>query len=596
MPSPFVAHSVSRPAGAAPSRRCSFASSFRFFVVVLSLLAPLPAFSAAYTYISLPGCPSGRASAWPERSLPTQWHFHEAGYSGLPDDELESALIYSFDQWAEPCCSNFRHEYRGRSHVRPTSSLPHNVVAFEESSWPRTLGRFTIAVTFFFGERCELSAADILYNASTFSFTLDPEDTAKIDLIDVAIHEFGHWLGLSHSSSTESIMYPAYQREHVRHRLLEHDRAGVCSIYPRPCEDCVRDGDCPAGYRCTDGDCEPIPCEVLSDCPFGTVCGDGRCVPGCRRHLDCSKGERCYEGVCMKRADRCTVCQTCTSATECGSTLDGAACVVVEGRGRCTFACEEDDDCPAGSSCWDLPGYGTGLCLGENAPTCPAGFTCQVDPPCPGLWEACSPGEGRCSPALDACVDFDGERSCTCTCRENADCGPDAFCALDPQSRERVCWPYSLLERCGSRYCGLGERCVDGACVEPCEELLCEAGEICVHGSCLSVCGSCPEGTTCDATTLRCAEEDPCATRTCPEGRSCRAGLCVDLCANVNCGEGEVCSEGSCVAAPRPAQAKSDKDGGGCSTAPGPSLWVALAAGLWLHWRRMPRKGEEATE
>ncbi len=46
------------------------------------------------------------------------------------------------------------------------------------------------------------------------------------------------------------------------------------------CQQCREDSHCPAGQRCAEGRCDPIPgyCSSNSDCPEGQECDGNRCV------------------------------------------------------------------------------------------------------------------------------------------------------------------------------------------------------------------------------------------------------------------------------------------------------------------------------
>src|SRR5690606_40345343 len=81
----------------------------------------------------------------------------------------------------------------------------------------------TIAVTLplIDRENCEITSADMVFNGERFVFRTDGNlsNAAEVDFESIAIHEFGHWIGLDHSRNPDepggyepaSVMFPSYR-------------------------------------------------------------------------------------------------------------------------------------------------------------------------------------------------------------------------------------------------------------------------------------------------------------------------------------------------------------------------------------------------
>ena len=61
-------------------------------------------------------------------------------------------------------------------------------------------------------------------------FTTGTSDGINLDW--VAVHEFGHSLGLEHSGVRESIMYPWYKGYIADIKLSNDDKQGIQALYP----------------------------------------------------------------------------------------------------------------------------------------------------------------------------------------------------------------------------------------------------------------------------------------------------------------------------------------------------------------------------
>ena len=95
--------------------------------------------------------------------------------------------------------------------------------------------------------------------------------------------------------------------------------------------------------------------------------------------------------------------------------------------------------------------------------------------------------------------------------------------------------------------CPSGTICARGACVPECGsgEFKCLGGLVCDRGLCVDaacVGKTCPDGKTC----VKGECVDSCEGVKCPAGQFCNAGSCVDPCSFLTCAAGEVCDQGFC--------------------------------------------------
>lgn len=391
---------------------------------------------------------------------------------------------------------------------------------------------------------------------------------------------------------------------------LDCEDGTFCDPVDDTCRDgCRGDDECPEGQVCaevvrdfTERVCAPAPCAEDADCDPNAYCGVDpdlelrTCVDGCRTSPDncdegsvcdpinrgcrvagcegddaCGDGRLCIDDLCQagcrEDGDCALACDdginqcTCRDRDDCGGGLVCRASLCVE-------PCAADDECPVGEICPPDGECRVG-CRGDDECEDPErqlqcqeallvceGILCLRDSDCGGA-QYCNRAlpQPRCE---DGCRELDcplgfscslETRECIQGCREDADCLPNSWCAVD------TC-------RVGCREdgdCEIGQECVerevDGQlehlCVQPTcdEDGDCAPAEYCAvddeEPRCAFGCraGNCPENSYCDLDARDCVEG--CAVdEHCSDGEYCEleVGECRAGCrADDDCGEREVC-------------------------------------------------------
>jgi hypothetical protein len=154
-----------------------------------------------------------------------------------------------------------------------------NIIMFRDDDWPYAGVSTTLALTTvtYNLDTGEIYDADMELNSFGSDFTVG--DTGIVfDLLSIAVHETGHFLGLAHSPNSDATMFASYKEGDIELRSLSADDvAAICTVYPpagpvdASCDDTPRHG-----FSSECGSEQPAPpdsgggcCAVAGSAPRG---------------------------------------------------------------------------------------------------------------------------------------------------------------------------------------------------------------------------------------------------------------------------------------------------------------------------------------
>ncbi|XP_004628149.1 matrix metalloproteinase-25 isoform X2 [Octodon degus] len=166
-------------------------------------------------------------SVWKKRTL--TWRVKSFPQSSqLTKETVRTLMSYALTAWAVE--SNLAFHEVSSQHQDPDILITFSR-GYHQDSYPFDGLGGTLAHAFFPGEHP--ISGDTHFDDEEI-WTFGSKDGEGTDLFAVAVHEFGHVLGLGHSSAPDSIMRPFYQGPVAnphKYRLSQDDREGLQQLY-----------------------------------------------------------------------------------------------------------------------------------------------------------------------------------------------------------------------------------------------------------------------------------------------------------------------------------------------------------------------------
>ena len=238
-----------------------FIHSYKLPTIVCYFLAMIATIDIAVAGGNLiqqdPVDPSGIIEKkWDDRMFPIAWVLSSDGNpgSGIANSTIVTEFTTAFDTWEALPASRLDFVYAGEANRRSSALDGHNIVTFTDPDIIFPPGVVGLAATFSFTTEMTIDASnndldgdgspdipngvyppgtifdgDIIFNSSLPYSTSGANST--LDIQAIALHEVGHFFGLSHSSLEDAVMYPFLNADVTSARIPKNDDIAFASFY-----------------------------------------------------------------------------------------------------------------------------------------------------------------------------------------------------------------------------------------------------------------------------------------------------------------------------------------------------------------------------
>ncbi|MGE0126887.1 MAG: matrixin family metalloprotease [Blastocatellales bacterium] len=168
------------------------------------------------------------------------YNLHQAGSDNLSFSQVEQAIAASFQAWEDVPTSAIAFS-RGPNTTSTKTGNDNLLQLFWLENSTTTSDGLNVAgvlalsrlTSFASGPRTgEIIDASLTFNGNQFQWAVDGRNDAA-DVVEIATHEIGHILGLSHTPIGGATMFPRTGVGRLRGRTLESDDAvAVSAVYP----------------------------------------------------------------------------------------------------------------------------------------------------------------------------------------------------------------------------------------------------------------------------------------------------------------------------------------------------------------------------